>query len=76
MSRLSRQKYSMGGYEMETSNFAHISCPKLSESYRPMVPGDALRICVFQENHFFYYISPQMRCDLMELCTHHLELLE
>ena len=54
MSWLSRQKYSIGGFEMETSNFAHISCPKLCESYRPMVPGGALRICFFfQENQFF-----------------------
>ena len=53
MSLLSRQKYSIGGFEMETSNFAHISCPKLSESYRPMVPGGALRICFFQENQVF-----------------------
>ena len=53
MSWLSRQKFSIGGFEMETSNFAHNSCPKLIESYRPMVPGGAIRIYFFQENHVF-----------------------
>ena len=65
MSLLSHQKYSVGGFEMETSNFAHISCPKLSESYRPMVPGGALKFFFFKKIRFFYYISPQMRCDLI-----------
>ena len=68
MSLLSHQKYSVGGFEMETSNFAHNSCPKLSESYRPMEgygPWGCTKNIFFKKIRVFYYISPQMRCDLI-----------